>query len=195
MYALAKNIGLPASFVEIRHQATHEELPSLCRLRIATQKALGWIWSYYWINLPALESSNDIYNAPAVLEKQLWLLISDIKNDGLKYTAEVARLLNQWPKHQLLNQLFQFQNSEDDINILLHVARLLSKVLQADSEVSSAPSDIEDVKIELEAYNRQLNASDLLESETKEEDTHLVDQSKGWALWEGPWIPKPIGIV
>ncbi|KAK4219284.1 rRNA-processing protein las1 [Rhypophila decipiens] len=51
MYDLAKSVGLPATFVELRHQATHEELPSLIRLRTAAGKALDWIWEYYWRKL------------------------------------------------------------------------------------------------------------------------------------------------
>lgn len=51
MYAIAKSIGLPASFVEFRHQATHEELPSLGRLRTESKNALAWLWGYYWENL------------------------------------------------------------------------------------------------------------------------------------------------
>jgi len=51
MYSLAKTIGLPATFVELRHQATHEQLPSLLRLRGAAKKALSWIWDFYWKDL------------------------------------------------------------------------------------------------------------------------------------------------
>lgn len=51
MYSLAKTIGLPATFVELRHQATHEQLPSLLKLRGAAKKALGWIWEFYWRDL------------------------------------------------------------------------------------------------------------------------------------------------
>ncbi|OAQ63412.1 Las1-like protein [Pochonia chlamydosporia 170] len=51
MYSIAKTIGLPATFVELRHQATHEQLPSLAKLRAAAQKALVWIWEYYWRDL------------------------------------------------------------------------------------------------------------------------------------------------
>lgn len=51
MYSLAKTIGLPATFVELRHQATHEQLPSLARLRSTAKKALRWIWEYYWQHL------------------------------------------------------------------------------------------------------------------------------------------------
>jgi len=48
MFRAAKHIGLPASFVELRHQATHEELPALLVLRQAATRSLGWLWEYYW---------------------------------------------------------------------------------------------------------------------------------------------------
>ncbi|KAB5563200.1 Las1-like protein [Coniochaeta sp. 2T2.1] len=56
MYAVAKSVGLPATFVELRHQATHEQLPSLTRLRAAAEKALEWIWEYYWRHLDEAEA-------------------------------------------------------------------------------------------------------------------------------------------
>lgn len=59
MYGVAKSVGLPATFVELRHQATHEQLPSLIRLRVAARKALDWIWDYYWKELPTEESADD----------------------------------------------------------------------------------------------------------------------------------------
>lgn len=48
MHILARNLNLPASFVEIRHAATHEALPSLPVLRTAASRALEWLWSNYW---------------------------------------------------------------------------------------------------------------------------------------------------
>ncbi|AEO56210.1 hypothetical protein MYCTH_2300873 [Thermothelomyces thermophilus ATCC 42464] len=59
MYDVAKSVGLPATFVELRHQATHEQLPSLARLRAAADKALDWIWEYYWRGLTAGDSDSD----------------------------------------------------------------------------------------------------------------------------------------
>lgn len=61
MYSLAKTIGLPATFVELRHQATHEQLPSLLKLRGAAKKALGWIWEFYWRDLVPV---NDTMTGP-----------------------------------------------------------------------------------------------------------------------------------
>lgn len=48
MFQRAIDLGLPASFVELRHEATHRELPSLTVLRNAAQRSLEWLWSYYW---------------------------------------------------------------------------------------------------------------------------------------------------
>ncbi|RPA95221.1 Las1-domain-containing protein [Choiromyces venosus 120613-1] len=51
MHTLAKNLGLPTSFVEIRHAATHEALPGLALLRTATIRALDWLWENYWLGV------------------------------------------------------------------------------------------------------------------------------------------------
>ncbi len=48
MYEIAEEIGLPASFVELRHQVTHDELPSVTVLRHAVNRSLAWLWDHYW---------------------------------------------------------------------------------------------------------------------------------------------------
>lgn len=51
MFEVAREIDMPASFVELRHEATHEDLPSLQRLMRNTKSALEWLWQYYWAKL------------------------------------------------------------------------------------------------------------------------------------------------
>lgn len=51
MFQRAMDLGLPASFVELRHEATHRELPSLIVLRNAAQRSLEWLWGYYWVKI------------------------------------------------------------------------------------------------------------------------------------------------
>lgn len=51
MYDKAKELQLPASFVELRHEAIHGELPSLVVLRQAAERALSWLWNDYWRHL------------------------------------------------------------------------------------------------------------------------------------------------
>jgi Las1-like len=48
MYAHALELGLPESFVELRHQAIHEEMPSLEVLRARTEEGLEWLWERWW---------------------------------------------------------------------------------------------------------------------------------------------------
>lgn len=51
MYAQAQKIGLPALFVDIRHEAAHADMPNLTNLRSAAERALGWLWVDYWRGL------------------------------------------------------------------------------------------------------------------------------------------------
>lgn len=48
MFERAKQLKLPASLVDLRHQATHEELPSMPALRQYVKQALDWIWNDFW---------------------------------------------------------------------------------------------------------------------------------------------------
>lgn len=71
MNALAKNIALPDSFVEIRHSATHDTLPSLVVLRRAVRRALHWLWTSYWDVSPstsqnAVETENQAELYPQI---------------------------------------------------------------------------------------------------------------------------------
>lgn len=40
--------GLPRILVDVRHEASHNELPSLALLRLAADAALTWLSQSYW---------------------------------------------------------------------------------------------------------------------------------------------------
>ena len=48
MYAHAVAIGMPERFVDLRHQATHDEMPSLEVLTQMAKKGLEWLWERWW---------------------------------------------------------------------------------------------------------------------------------------------------
>ncbi|PNS19368.1 hypothetical protein CAC42_2545 [Sphaceloma murrayae] len=58
MLEVAKEINLPAHFVELRHEAAHEGMPNLRRLVQATEEALEWLKDTYWSRLEGLESTS-----------------------------------------------------------------------------------------------------------------------------------------
>ncbi|KAM0940981.1 hypothetical protein DsansV1_C17g0143591 [Dioscorea sansibarensis] len=45
---LAEAIGLPRVLIDIRHESSHRDLPSLQLVRLASVKALDWLKSSYW---------------------------------------------------------------------------------------------------------------------------------------------------
>jgi hypothetical protein len=48
MYAHATTIGMPSKFVDLRHQVTHADIPSLTYLRRMTEEGLEWLWERWW---------------------------------------------------------------------------------------------------------------------------------------------------
>jgi len=54
---LAEQMGMPAAFVDLRHEATHSDLPSLPLLASAAQHALEWLRARYWESTAAAPPS------------------------------------------------------------------------------------------------------------------------------------------
>ncbi|KAJ5279544.1 hypothetical protein N7478_004916 [Penicillium angulare] len=79
MFQRAVDLGLPASFVELRHEATHREPPSLVVLRKSTQRSLEWLWDNYWAGVECLGANASI----------------DPK-DGSSTKTLITRLLNEF---------------------------------------------------------------------------------------------------
>lgn len=53
LQVLAKKISLPSVFVEFRHAATHEGMPSFEMCERCTLGALEWLYSHYWNDIEA----------------------------------------------------------------------------------------------------------------------------------------------
>jgi ribosomal biogenesis protein LAS1 len=48
--AIAERIGLPRWLVDVRHETTHMQLPSLAALRLAASQCLDWLNLNYWVS-------------------------------------------------------------------------------------------------------------------------------------------------
>ena len=61
-YDLGKGLGLPTTFIDLRHQIVHENIPSLTVLRKMTERALRWLFQHYWKDIelvvPLVEDSH-----------------------------------------------------------------------------------------------------------------------------------------
>lgn len=161
MYSIAKTIGLPATFVELRHQATHEQLPSLAKLRVAARKALAWIWEYYWKDL-ANEKTDPCRDA--VLE---YLRGGD--ND--KATSRLGR----FGKGRVLGVIGELQSELPGNQVYLRCLKLSKEILVRKEEEEGEQSKDDDDGVEGSGSGS-------------------VGES-GWALYEGDWKAKPIGMA
>lgn len=48
--SIARTLGLPPWFVDLRHESTHERLPSLMVLKEGALQAVDWLYHNYWIH-------------------------------------------------------------------------------------------------------------------------------------------------
>ncbi len=205
MYSVAKTIGLPATFVELRHQATHEQLPSLLKLRAAAKKALAWIWHYYWKDLPgqAASSAEDKSNSCRDF------LLRHLRDEQSTSRSSLQKKLGQWDEALLMQVLAEIGESSEDPKLLLRSLQLSSSILDGSFAASSAAEpeadvsrprlskDREAIRAELENCNNVLEATTMIVNGSKpaRHTTQVSLQTKGWSKYEGPWEPKPIGVI
>ncbi|TFK93050.1 Las1-domain-containing protein [Polyporus arcularius HHB13444] len=100
IHSIAQQLGLPAWLVDLRHAATHEDLPSLEVLRDAAREVMTWLLHNYF--LPTLNPSAPS-SAPsrplrplAPLLKQYKTLLKATTRDAtlhVQYRAEITRAL------------------------------------------------------------------------------------------------------
>lgn len=220
MYSIAKNIGLPATFVELRHQCTHEELPSLTKLRAAAERSLLWIWDHYWKNLEVFPPPVDVDECRTVLQDYLqWRANSQPQEQQEDRERDFVDRLQKWKKEQLLDVLMGFNHmSTTQANILLQSLRLSRAIISRDEgdlafDLFTDELDAEEVTKSLEAIRADVETAritvqgsesvegDILEPKREEQqDEDMEDDDDdgdetGWQMWKGAWVPKPIGVV
>lgn len=136
-------------------------------LRAAARNALQWIWDRYWVDL----SSTD----PEEAEQ-----------------GEVA-------EEKVLGMDMDAQEGEDR-EAILRAVRLSRRALGREGNLNPEVEEggrgsIEDIRRELERAKEDLH-EEVDEGGEAEVHIHVTDDGgKGWAMWEGPWIPTPIGTV
>ncbi|KAI9743161.1 MAG: rRNA-processing protein las1 [Claussenomyces sp. TS43310] len=210
MYSIAKNIGLPATFVELRHQCTHEELPSLRRLRAAAEGSLQWIWQHYWKGLEAPSIKVEREQCRVVLQEYLeWRAGAPSGNENRGQAS--ATRVSKFDSRMILDVLMEFDDSMD-ARCLLQSTRLAAAIMngkedydaflsfEGGSRKEKAPASFEEIRAEMTKTAESLNDDHKPTLEApmeRSEDMMGSDEElgNGWTMWKGPWVPKPIGIV
>ncbi|RFU73076.1 hydroxyacylglutathione hydrolase [Trichoderma arundinaceum] len=175
MYSIAKNIGLPATFVELRHQATHEQLPSLAKLRSAARKALVWIWDYYWKHLGEAEKAKDPCKE---------LVLSYLREDDEAARQKVMRQLLQWDMDYLQKTINELQRTLPGNQVFLKCLKLSQEMAALAVEQANNPGPEESGMPEEQE-----------QEPGQEPDRGSEPKSTGWSRYSGAWKPKPIGVL
>ncbi|KAM3482732.1 hypothetical protein MY5147_000078 [Beauveria neobassiana] len=183
MYSLAKTIGLPATFVELRHQATHEQLPSLAKLRPAAHTALDWIWHYYW---KQLDQASD---APAPQDpcKEAILCYLREEDENRRQTL-IARELSRWKMDKLMAAIKELQATLPGNQVYLKCMKLKQELLAMEKAKPHAPAAAETDPASQVSKPATSEGNGTQEDESDDDDI-------GWSKYKGQWKPKPIGIL
>ena len=80
VWKIADQFNLPRFFVDLRHDGTHDSMPTLDTLRWAAEQALLWLQERYW------DVEADGYGAwfPTTLPKRIYSLLHDYLRDASK---------------------------------------------------------------------------------------------------------------
>eukprot|EP00088_Acartia_fossae_P027383 TRINITY_DN2813_c0_g1_i4.p1 TRINITY_DN2813_c0_g1~~TRINITY_DN2813_c0_g1_i4.p1 ORF type:complete len:536 (-),score=85.07 TRINITY_DN2813_c0_g1_i4:41-1621(-) len=79
LYSAAEALGIPEWIVDVRHDATHGQMPSLYMLRSAFDTCWSWILLNYWEHKKVCESSEVISERlPHLLDLYMYLKIYNI---------------------------------------------------------------------------------------------------------------------
>lgn len=112
--SLAAELGMPMTLVDIRHQACHNDLPSLSWLTDAAHDALVWLKEWYWE--PQLKNVwNSVRNSTYVLAKVFRDELSSTErelmtSDFVKENTPKARPSNPNDSAVILKQMEGFSN-------------------------------------------------------------------------------------
>lgn len=214
MYAVAKSVGLPATFVELRHQATHEQLPSLVRLRVAAEKARQWIWGYYWKHLDAGTVVSDASQARKDIvatgsrntcrQVLLEFLATEDEEEKAMLEAEV----NKKRRSEVWLALGEIQTEVKEPKLLRGSLALMTKMMASDvpmdqrpmrpDEPPSNPRDIGAIRARLEEDKRELErVYEPVRCRVQDSQTTTAgSEGQAWSKQDrSSWVPKPIGLV
>ncbi|TDZ22522.1 Pre-rRNA-processing protein las1 [Colletotrichum orbiculare MAFF 240422] len=201
MFSVAKTIGLPATFVELRHQATHEQLPSLTKLRSAAKKALAWIWEYYWAQLGADDEEGsgpmEFVDDRAVGYREI--LMGFLREGDGPRRADKKRLIDRLDERLVLTTLGAIAEGESD-DIVLAALRFSREILTkgpvGDVNVGG---DLQALKDEIARAGEQLAAEPSSEGEksagAQGASPIVSEEDCGWYPYEGTWKSRPIGVA
>ena len=104
---LAESVGLPRILVDVRHEATHNVLPSLSILNIAAGQALDWLQDNYWNPQEEQLKSQDTQMRDTLASLLQLCLKSSSSSSGVTETSNEEDSSTKRRRAELLKDLIE----------------------------------------------------------------------------------------
>ncbi|XP_027164035.1 uncharacterized protein LOC113764159 isoform X1 [Coffea eugenioides] len=181
-------IGIPRMLIDIRHEGSHRDLPSLHLVRIASMKALDWLKEYYWEpQKNAIPNQADVIsNARVEIKHRLYELASCLRAKcGLRSGSSLVKGKRfkhleclHGPNKFLSLMAMKYTNSKSSVS-KKQVNKLLKNVRRL---YSSFSGEVVDVLLELLLKAMDLsNMVELCENqETRHRSETIPTVSNAW---------------
>nr|XP_043631890.1 pre-rRNA-processing protein las1 [Erigeron canadensis]XP_043631891.1 pre-rRNA-processing protein las1 [Erigeron canadensis] len=120
---VADVIGIPRMLIDIRHESSHRDLPSLKLVRHASTKALDWLKAYYWEpqKMAILYPSDKTANCIKEIKSRIRKLASSMDVKGVKRSGFSLRgkSLKEYKSKQSKNVLKLYSSFPSEVVSIL----------------------------------------------------------------------------
>lgn len=123
-------------------------------------------------------------------------------NDQTRQRMEAH--LNRFDDGEVIDALMEIDEAvKDEPTLLLRLLQLSRKIMSNHKRVSTeaampeSAASLDEVRSEMARTLRDLDEDEDEEAQEINSVANTADDAEGnaWSLWEGPWIPKPIGSI
>lgn len=183
-------LNIPRMLIDIRHEGSHRDLPSLRLVRFASVKALDWLKSYYWEpQKKAISSHGDgIANLRKEIKSRLYELAIGLKikqatrsNSSLAKEKRIKHCERLWGRNKFSSLMAAKQRSSKSAGSMRQITKALKHLVRLYSSYSS-----EVVSVLVQLLLKASDSSDFAELPKDDQVSHTADHVQSVF---GDWKP------
>jgi hypothetical protein len=152
MYDMAESYGMPLTFVELRHEITHGQIPSVQTLQRHATEALDWLWKEFWAKLvpdpPPSSEANRIAEeervareAQVIVSTYLAARIAKLKGGAAGKKRKAASAEAADPVDEASRALVRLcQNNTSNLEVLSAILVQSRKLIPKDYKYAQHPT-------------------------------------------------------
>ncbi|XP_058196377.1 uncharacterized protein LOC131312546 [Rhododendron vialii] len=183
-------LNIPRMLIDIRHEGSHRDLPSLRLVRLASVKALDWLKSYYWEpQKKSIPSHRDgTANLRKEIKSRLFELAIGLKikqatrsNSSLAKEKRIKHCERLCGRNKFLSLMAGKQQSSKSASFMRQITKALKHLVRLYSSYSS-----EVVSVLVELLLKASDSSDFTELRKDDQVSHSTDRV--WSAFDD-WKP------